>query len=207
MSHGSSIRRNQEGDADRIDGYDCADYDEYIREDLGSRVFVDFDVFMKRVLHVPDDWKTRWGPVIDAVKANAEFSQSHERYCELCEEIGTLDKFYQVLTDTTNAILNVVSGFNFEGIPSKEPHQHYRVNDPKHVRGGVMNKMGLSSDLVLVHENFHKKNPAVHWANPLQVLEVKPYDNALCDGTTVPRLIVDGKCKTTLDIQLRPRWK
>ncbi|KAF9641844.1 hypothetical protein BDM02DRAFT_3273673, partial [Thelephora ganbajun] len=47
LSLGSSIRQRQEGDTDRVEGYKRDDYDDYIREDLKSRVFVDLEVFMK----------------------------------------------------------------------------------------------------------------------------------------------------------------
>ena len=109
LSLGSSIRKRQEGDTDRVDKYDREDYEDYIREDLSCRVFVDFEVFMKRVLHVPDDWETRWGPAIDAVKASTRFNKHHKDYCELCEESGTLEKnFYPALMETANAVLDVV---------------------------------------------------------------------------------------------------
>ena len=192
------MRSRQEGHTtDRVDKYDREDYEEYIREDLGSRVFVDFEVFMKRVLHVPDDWKTRWAPAIEAVEADAQFDKHHQKYCGLCEKHGTLENdFYQPLMETANAALAVLSRSDFDGIPS-EPRQYYHTNHPNHVKGGVMNKKHLSPDLVLLHQDrSHPGRGSVHWANPLHVLEVKPYDNALCEGKNMPRLVVDGKRAT-----------
>jgi len=198
ISRGSSIRTRQEGDTDRVDGYDRADYEDYIREDLSSRVFVDYEVFMKHVLHVPDDWKTRWGPAIKMVKADAEFKEHHEKYCGLCGESGTLEKdFYPVLVDMANDILDVLSRHKFKGILHGK-RQYYHVSDPEHLRGGVMSKKNLAPDIVLLHEDRVPPQPwtntTLHWANPLHILEVKPYDNALCDGNNIPGLIVDGKC-------------
>jgi len=195
LSRGSSVLRRQEGDTDRVGKYTRADYEKYIREDLSCRVFVDFEVFMKRVLHVPDDWKTRWGPAIDAIKADATFSEHHEKYCRLCEEKGTAEQnFYPRLMEMANAALDVIFRTYFEGIPS-ERRQYYHVNNPNHIKGGVMNERGLSPDLVLLQEDRRRggASESLHWANPLQVLEVKPYDNALCDGRNMPRLVVDGK--------------
>ena len=196
ISHGSSIRQRQEGDTDRVGKYDCADYEDYIREDLGSRVFVDFEVFMKRVLHVPEDWKTKWRPAIDAVKADAKFNQHHKKYCDLCEKTGTLEEhFYPDLTATANAVLGVLSESNFEGIPSGE-RQYYHVNNPTHLKGGVMDKKGLSPDVIVLHKDRRMPSPeasTVHWTNPLHILEVKPYDSAVSDGTKIPRLVVGGK--------------
>ena len=184
----------QEGDTDRIDKYDCADYDGYIREDLTSRVFVDFEVFMKRVLHVPDDWGSRWKSAIDAVKTDAEFNKHHQEYCKLCNTPGIVENvLYQPLMNTANAVLGVLSKFDFDGIPS-EPRQYYHVNDPSRIQGGVMSKKNLSPDLILLHQSRAYHDGPMHWANPLHVLEVKPYDNALCEGKNIPRLVVDGKC-------------
>lgn len=198
FSRGSSVRRKLEGDTDRVDKYDCGDYEDYIREDLYSRVFVDFEVFLKRVLHVPDDWATRWRLAIDMVKANTDFKTYHEDYCRLSEKSGTLEKdFYPVFTKMANTILGVVTRDNFEGIPS-ERRQYYHTNHPYRLKGGVMDKKSLSPDLVLLHEKrpppSAKVKKTFHWANPLHVLEVKPYDNALCDGRNMPRLVVDGQC-------------
>jgi len=120
-SRGSSVRPKQEGDTDRVNRYDCRDYEQYIREDLSCRVFVDFEVFMKDVLHVPEDWKTLWSPAIDAVKTDANFNKHHKKFCGLCEEGGTLEKnFYPPLMETANAVLEVVHGSSFEGIPSEK---------------------------------------------------------------------------------------
>jgi hypothetical protein len=196
LSLGSSMRQKQEGDTDRVEKFNRADYDDYIREDLNSRVFVDFEVFMKHVLHVPDNWKTEWGPAIEAVKADPDFKNHHKEYCERCNEFGSHEEsFYAPLMNTANAALDVLSRSTFDGISRKIP-QYYRVNDPKKLRGGIFNKFNLSPDLVLLHDDCQPSKQDFHWANPLHILEVKPYDNALCDGTNIPELVIDGKYAT-----------
>ena len=227
-NHGSAARMKQEGNTDRVDGYKRSDYDDYIREDLNSRVFVDFEVFLKSVLHVPHDWKTLWGPAIEAVKADGEFTGHHKQYCDLCGDNRTVEEsFYNPLMETANSVIDVLSRNEFKDI-SGSP-QRYHVNHPKRLRGSVMNRSNLSPDLVVLHkdcpapekskikdpkakdskaENSKAKsikhegtNPKgakpsdrLHWANALHILEVKPYDSAICDGLNIPRLIVDGKC-------------
>jgi hypothetical protein len=90
-----------------------------------------------------------------------------------------------------NAVPEVVTGTDFESIPS-EKRQYYYINNPSRI---VMNKKDLSLDVVILDED----RPApcagapLHWANPLHVLEVKPYDPAICDGKGIPRLIINGK--------------
>ena len=188
--------RKQEGDTDRVDKYDCADYEDYIREDLGSRVFVDFEVFMKHVLHVPDGWREKWGSAIDEVKRDKTFKEHHKKYFDLCKKTNTLEEeFYPDLVETANAVLNVVSQPKFEDIPSGK-HHYYHINHPGHLRGGVMDKKGLSPDLVLLHSDLPRPDPGVdlvHWSNPLHILEVKPSGTAVCEGEGMPKLVVDGK--------------
>ena len=192
-SRGTSVRSRQEGNTDRVDGYKRDEYDDYVREDLRSRVFIDFEVFMKSVLHVPTDWKEEWKSMIEAVKKDSAFTQFRERYRQCCEDSKSLEEeFYEPLMETANAVLNVLSQLEFpkdSGIPHR-----YHVNAPKVVRGGVIDKVGLIPDLVVLHEGREPGGRlGLHWANPLHVLEVKPYDNALCTGVSLPRLVVDGK--------------
>ena len=220
---------------DRVDGYKRSDCDDYIREGLNSRVFVDFEVFLKAVLHVPHDWRTLWGPAIEAVKADEKFIGHHEKYYGLCGKRGTVAmSSYAPLTETANAVIDVLYRNEFGGISGSLQHSH--VNDPKRLQGGVMNWANLSPNLVVLHKdctapedsktkdkksnntnNTRTKDPGpedtnpgdirpkdarpkdikpsggLHWANALHILEVKPYDSAICDGTTIPRLIVDGQ--------------
>ena len=197
LSLGSSTCQSQESDTDRAERFHQADYDGYIREDLRSRVFVDFEVFMKYVLHVPDDWKTAWGPAIEAVKADPDFERCYEKYCEQCNKSYSQEEsFYAPLINAANAALGVLSRSTFDGIPSQTP-QYYHANNAKKLRGEVFNKFNLSPDLVLRNECQPSKKEDLHWANPLHILEDELYDNALCDGTSVPRLVIDGQCATS----------
>ena len=193
LSLGSAMRQTQEDGADRVKKFNRADYDGYIREDLGSRVFVDFEVFMKCVLHVPDDWRSAWGPAIEAVKADTDFIDHHKAYCGKCNKSDEKENsFYPPLMKTANAALSILSRLTSSGISPGVP-QYYHKNDPKKLRGGVINKFNLSPDIVVLHEDCRPSEEKLHWANPLYVLEVKPYDNAICDGLDVPRLVVNGK--------------
>ena len=194
-ARGPAIRQGQEGGTNGFDACNRADYEEYIREDLNSRVFVDFEVFLKTVLHVPEDWETKWKPAIDVVKADSKFKENHETYCKLCEKHGTPgEDFYPSLMGMANAALNVLSRTSFEEIPT-ERHRYYPVNNPDVLKGGVTKKHDLSPDLILLHKDRpDDEEQAPHWANPLHILEVKPFDNALCEGKYMPRLTVDGEC-------------
>ena len=148
---------------------------------------------MKSVLHVPDNWKKGWRSGIEAVKQDQEFSRHHAEYCRLCDKHGSHEEvFYEPLMKIANRVFEVLAQselINNSGIP-----QRYHVSNTKVLRGGVMSKAGLRPDLVVLHEGC--KSNAPHWANPLHILEVKPYDNAICTGEALARLVVDGKPAT-----------
>jgi len=170
---------------DPVDEHDCEEYDceedeesdrveyddeEHVRKDLRRRVFVDYDVFMKYVLHVPEDWETKWRPPLDVVKADANFNKYYENYCGLCGGNGALEQknFYPPLTEMANAVLDVVvSQSDFDNIPNI---------DKNHPRPGP------------------DANKSLHRANPLHVFDVKPRYIVLCDGRDMPRLVVNGRC-------------
>ena len=169
-------------------------YDNCIREDLTGQVFVDFEVFIKHVLHVPNDWRTLWGLAINAVKADSAFNKHRKEYREHCDRIGSQkNTFHRPLMDTANAVLEVLSRSTFDNITPKVPH-YYRVDGPTELLGGVTNNFSLSPDLVALHKDCQpSKEEDVRRENLLHVLEVKPYGGGLCDGKKIPRLVFNGK--------------
>ena len=192
-SHGSSIR-------DQVDSYDYDDYEDYVREDLRSRVFVDFEVFMEYVLHVPKDWSTQWESVIETIKVDPTFLGNLEGYRECCNNRTSLEEsFYEPLAGMANAVLNVLSlpeCGGIDGIESGIP-QTYHVNSQKKHQGGVFNKANPSPDLVVFHKKCDTTEPNnLHWANALQVLKIESHGNAICNGEDMPKLVVGGERAT-----------
>jgi len=196
LSCGSSILQGQEDDTDRVEGYGRDDYEEHVHEDLKSRVFIDFEVFMQSVLHVPKDWGTEWKSVMEAVGADPEFQKHHKEYFECCDGPAMREELlYKPLAKMANVVLDVWSRFG--GTDSGIP-QTYHVNSTRKLQGGIFNKANLSPDLVVLRKDCSIKSNNLHWENALRVLEVKPYGNATCDGGDMPRLIVDGDQATSL---------
>ena len=204
-SRGTSILPRLEPDTDEPRKYGAIKYEQYIAQDFERhRVFVDIDVFMENVLHVPTNWKELWGPTIETIKLDKGFSRACTLYTSECEQgNGGETRFYKPLVDMGNAILRVSGSSNNELIKPKTP-QRYLRNDPKKILGGVMND--LSPDIVAVHGELlphlsrkerkgrHLNETNLNWAQPLHVLEVKPWGGALVDGSSMPRLKVNGKC-------------
>jgi len=183
---------------------DSAEHDQYIAQDFKRhRVFVDIDVFMENVLHVPKNWKELWGPTINDIKHNEKFSSPHRKYTSMCGARGLLEQqLYEPLVEMENAILGLSKSIVDKSVKAQTP-QRYLRNDPKQVFGGVMSN--LKPDVVVVRHNFlhhigsgetaeqRLKEANLSWAQPLQVLEVKPCDNALFDGSYMPRLKVGSE--------------
>ena len=188
---GSATGKSEEDETDRISNESwCDDYSHYIREDFHNRVFVDFEVFAKSVLHVPSGWKTLWGRAIETVKENKNFKESLTAYREECDKCDWRKKpFLEPLMNAVNTILDVISAPEFDSISRSSQYHH--LNGPMHMRGGVTDWFGLSPDL-------HKdRKPSAHRdLHPVHILEVSPYDGAICDGMGIPKLVVDGKPMT-----------
>ena len=214
MALGTSILQKMKLDADQVQKYDSDKYEEYIIRDFERhRVFVDIDVFMTHVLHVPENWKDLWGRTIRRVKRDGVFSTAHWDYSRRCGTHGIQERtFYKPLVDMGNAILDFSKTSPDDSVKPQTP-QRYLRNDPRKVLCGVIN--GLSPDVVAVHNDFlphirseeRAKNCLTEsnltWAQPLQALEFKPWDSALVDGSCMPRLKVNGKpAITSCDVLL-----
>jgi len=165
------------------------------------RVFVDIEVFMKHVLHVPEDWRELWGETIKKIKRDPAFSFAHLDYSSKCRTQGVGGRFYRPLVDMANAIFSCSESSQRDHVKPRA-NRHCLRNHPKGVRMGVMND--LSPGLVAVHNDFLPHYPEEHeeqdikhthisWARLLEMLEVKPSGGTLVDGSSMPRLKVNGK--------------
>jgi len=207
ISLGTSVLQKMSLDTDQPQKYNSAKYEQYIVQDFERhRVFVDIDVFMKHVLHVPENWKVLWGRTIRRIKRDRVFSTAHWDYSRQCGTQGVQEwRFYKPLVDMGNAILDF-SRASSDSSVEPQTTQRYLRNDPRRVLCGVMNE--LSPDVVAVHKGFlphirsgernegRLRESNLTWAQPLQALEVKPWDSALVDGSCMPRLKVKGKPTT-----------
>ena len=213
ISLGTSIMQKMSPDTDKTQKQDSDKYEQYIVQDFERhRVFVDIDVFMKHVLHVPENWKELWGRTIRRIKRDRVFSTAHWDYSRQCGTQGVQEwRFYKPLVDMGNAILDFSKSSPDDSV-KPQTTQRYLRNDPRRVLCGVMNE--LSPDVVAVHNGFLPhirpeeddegclRESNLSWAQPLQALEVKPWDSALVDGSCMPRLKVNGE-RTTTSVVMR----
>ena len=206
--HGTAVLQKLIHAAEQPKKFDSAKYEEYIIQDFERhRVFVDIDVFMKHVLHVPENWRAQWGRTIRGIRNDGKFMLPYFKYSAECNtRDGPESRFYQPLADMANAILDSSTLYLPDGSTKPRIPQRYLRNDPRRVLGGVINN--LSPDIVAVHNEFlptggageldkwHLRESNLTWAHPLQALEVKTSDGALVDGSCMPRLKVNGEHAT-----------
>ena len=173
MSRGASIIYKPRHAAEQPPKYD----DAYILGDFDHRrVFVDIDVFMEHVLHVPENWRELWGRTITRIKRDETFSISYRNYRRECGIRGPEEsRFYKPLVNMANTILDFLTEDSLdEPVKLRTPQRHLRKN-PKKV---------------------HPEGSNLTWAQPLQVPEVESSDDALDDGSRIPRLKVNGEQAT-----------
>ena len=197
------IQKLQPG-PDQAQKYDSAKYEQYIVEEFECHgVFVDIDVFMKHVLHIPEDWGVSWARTIRQIKRDPRFLTAQ---WDLTRQGGTRgghgEKFYKPLVDMTNTIIKFSEMLPDDSVEPRTRVRYLR-NDPKKILHG--SAQDLSPDIVAVQDSFlsrlssreqseqHLRTTDLTRAQPPHTLEVEPIDYALVDGYRMPRLKVNGK--------------
>ena len=206
-ARGVAAANKLELDPDQPQKGNSAKYEEFLAQDFKRhRVFVDIDVFMERVLHVPHKWRSDWKTTIKKIKKGPPFAAALKEYKSLCKNGAVEVMFYKPLVEMANAVFNGAKSSERGNARPRTPVRYLR-NDPNRMTGGVIT--GLSPDIVAVHENFLSdmdqevvKDGCLYgtrltWAQPVQLLEVKPWNGALVDGSCMPRLLVNGEYQAT----------
>lgn len=197
-----------EPDAERPRKPSISKYEQYIAQDFERhRVFVDMEVFMRHVLHVPENWRKIWGKTIQDIKHSDAFWAALCDYNSKCEIEDTPESsFYEPLVDMVNAVFDFADGQPLPKALRPKTRLHCLRNDPKKILNGILSP--LIPDIVTVHEKLFEgllpeerqqrrlQETNLTWAHPLQMLEVKPGGRLLVDGSWMPRLKVNGKSDT-----------
>jgi hypothetical protein len=211
-TYGSAVVHKLEPDPGPPKKRTSSKYEEYIAEDYDQhRVFVHIDDFMKSVLHAPDNWRELWKKTIQKVTLYEPFCIARTEYSHLCRTGALEAKLYQPLVNMVNAIFDITeSPESDESIKPKTPLRYLRGNS-KGILGGVMPE--LSPDIIAVHRDFFSSMPLeeqqqralgeqrLTWAQPMQILEVKPSGTTLISGSCMPRLKVNGERATSVGVK------
>ena len=170
-------------------------YHRYIAHNLEHhRVFVDIEVFMGHVLHIPDNWRQLWGHTIKRIKLDIAFSTAHREYTHRVPK-ATL---YKSLVDMGNAIIRI-SGIPPDNSARSRIRQRPLKNGRSGVLGGAMNAATPHTNDSPPHIWLKQRDKRpldesnMRWAQPLLALQVESLDDALANGSCMPRLMVNGK--------------
>jgi hypothetical protein len=210
LAIGTPIMFNTRHDSNTTRTYSSETCEQYLIQDLQHhRVFVDMEIFMKHVLHVPDNWREVWGPTIERIKRTDAFSNAHHAFTTCCNTKGSREEgLYSPLVAVSNAILDACESPEADNSVNPVFGLRYLRNDTGKVGHGMLNK--LLPDVVTVHKDFlpslskqersemRIRHSKLTWANTLQSFEIKPFDTAIVDGSCMPRLKVNGESTATM---------
>lgn len=178
--------------------HDPTRYRGYISRALRThRVFVDIEVFMKRVLHVPDNWRQLWGDTIRGIKLDTAFSAAQWEYTHPAPRTTP----HKPLVDMGNTILRI-SRTSSDNLASSQTRQGPPRKGQSGVPGGTKNAVtphtNDSHPQVGSEERDKRRlgGSNLPWAKPLLTLRIEPLDDALVDGSRMPRLMANGKHTT-----------
>ncbi|KAK0231483.1 hypothetical protein IW262DRAFT_1292362 [Armillaria fumosa] len=139
-AHGSASHSVAELQTQDGQNHKMGEADAYLKDDLRHRIFIEFDTFLVKVLHLSADWRVSLKSDIAAVQKNAKYRTSLRAYLRLCDEVGTgIDKereLYRPHADLCNHVIDVLQGRPALKVPECDLIRFERI-DPFVVRGSI----------------------------------------------------------------------
>ncbi|KAK0479935.1 hypothetical protein EDD18DRAFT_1206378 [Armillaria luteobubalina] len=106
-SHSVAKLQTQDGPNHKMDEADA-----YLKDDLWHRIFIEFDTFLVKILHLPADWRVSLKSDIAAVQVDEKYRSYFRDYLDLCNNVGTgIDrerKLYRPHADLCNRVIDVL---------------------------------------------------------------------------------------------------
>ncbi|KAK0218288.1 hypothetical protein EDD85DRAFT_867011 [Armillaria nabsnona] len=175
--------------------YDRKDYDNFIREDLATRVFIPSDDFLRVILHLPGDWRTdpTITALIEKVKSDEQWKKFWADYAAQC---GQKDEsmLYHPHSSLCNRALDLIKSDS-----PLEPDIGFYRQDPKVVKGTNANLSPDVITLLLSLFNSSQNNirdieaggpkNSVGWPQLLQWLDFKLSETTLDNGRYATRVL------------------
>ncbi|KAK0191583.1 hypothetical protein F5146DRAFT_1121769 [Armillaria mellea] len=168
--------------------------DAFLKDDLRHRIFIKFETFLVKVLHLPTDWRVSLKSEIATVQKDETFRTLFLDYLRLCDVVGTgIEKereLYRSHVDLCNHVIDALQRLPNLHVDEDKLIQFNRI-DPYPVRGSTVKPDMVGMLRVLSNS-----------AEVVEVKEVKGADDAIVEGYDAIRL----KTKDHLD-PLTPRPK
>ncbi|KAK0490361.1 hypothetical protein IW261DRAFT_8410 [Armillaria novae-zelandiae] len=176
-SHSVVELQTQDGQKHKIDEADA-----YLKDDLRHRIFIEFETFLVKILHLPDNWRVSLESDIVAVQNDAEYRTLFKGYLDVCNEVGTgIEKereLYRPHTDLCNRVIDVLHGQPTSEV-GEEDVIRFDPIDPYVVRGsvvkpdivGVLRVLFRTSEGIKAHKFIQTIGDK---SNPIVVVEPDP---------------------------------
>ncbi|KAK0479930.1 hypothetical protein EDD18DRAFT_841061 [Armillaria luteobubalina] len=134
-SHSVAKLQTQDGQNHKMDEPDA-----YLKDDLRHRIFVEFDTFLVKVLHLPADWRVSLKSNIATVQEDEKYRTYFRDYLDLCNNVGTgIDKerkLYRPHADLCNRVIDVLHRQSTSKVGEEDLIQFFPI-DPYVVRGSM----------------------------------------------------------------------
>ncbi|KAG7444798.1 uncharacterized protein BT62DRAFT_933850 [Guyanagaster necrorhizus] len=179
--------------------YERKDYDNFIREDLESRVFIPSDDFLRVILHLPRDWRqdSTISALIKKVKADEQWKALWDDYKAECKTTDETNLYHP-----HNSLCNRALALIKDGTRSGPDIGFYR-QDPQPVKGSNVDLKPDAITLLLSLFNSSQNNIEdiktggpknnIGWPQLLQWLEFKLSFTTLDNGRYATRVLTAGK--------------
>ncbi|KAK0498092.1 hypothetical protein EDD18DRAFT_1461191 [Armillaria luteobubalina] len=134
-SHSVAELQTQDGQNHKMDEADA-----YLKDDLRHRIFVEFDTFLVKILHLPADWRVSLKSNIATVQEDEKYRSYFKDYLDLCNNVGTgIDKerkLYRPHADLCNRVIDVLHRQSTPKVGKEDLIQFFPI-DPYVVRGSM----------------------------------------------------------------------
>ncbi|KAK0204450.1 hypothetical protein DFS33DRAFT_656915 [Desarmillaria ectypa] len=179
--------------------YERKDYDNFVKEDLATRVFIPSDDFLHVILHLPRDWRQDLtiSALIQKVKADKQWKELWKAYKIQCSNPDET-KLYHPHNSLCNRALDLIKN----ECPSEPEIGFYRQH-PKRVKGTNAELCPDTITLLLSLFNSSQNNIAdietggpknsIGWPQLLQWLDFKLSKTTLDNGQYATRVLTAGK--------------
>ncbi len=186
-----------------------AEVDPYLAEDLRtSRVYLPFEIFLKKVLNLPEDWESNveFQRCLTALEGNDALREKMDAYLDACDTEGVENTLYAPAASLYNQATSVM--VETEGTDISSTLYAYR-QDPKRVvgsrasvkgdrspnLGGVLYALWLDCLNDLDRVNRKGPSPKCSWEQLLLFWEFKKDHDFVDQGVGAPTVLdKNGAC-------------
>ncbi|KAK0209362.1 hypothetical protein IW262DRAFT_1529108 [Armillaria fumosa] len=194
--------------------------DAYLKDDLWHWIFIEFETFLVKVLHLPDNWHDSLESDITAIQKDEEYGTYFQAYLQLCDVVGTgIEKereLYHPHAKLCNRVIDVLHGQCTAEVGEEDLIQIFPINpyvvwgSMAMIKPGIVNVLHIlfsTPEGIKAHKFIEtisdksKKSKSTRdhanripgWPQVLEVKEMKGTDNTIDEASDAIRLMTKDK--------------